>query len=323
MKTVVLTEPIHAAGRALLAERSDVETVDGHALAPAERMAALARAEAILVRIERLDAPYLARAPGLRMIAKHGVGVDNIDVGYCSGRGIAVANTPGANSVAVAEHAMMLMLALAKDALGHDAAVRAGRWHQRLGNGPFELAGRTLLIVGFGRSGQELALRARAFGMRVLAAGRTLDAVAVARSGVEAVADWRAVLGEADVLSIHVPRPPGSEHLVGVAELAAMRPDAVLVNCARGGIVDEAALAQALRSGRLRGAGLDVLADEPPRADNPLLALPNVILSPHVAGNTGEAARRMALAAAGNVIAHLDGRLDPGVVVNRSALAEA
>lgn len=320
MKVVVLTEPIDEAGRALLAARQDIEIVDGHGFSADAIVEAVARAHAIAVRVMALPAGLLAAARRLEVVAKHGVGVDNIDVAHCTARGIPVANTPGANSIAVAEHAMMLMLALAKDALRQDRAVRGGDWHSRLANTPFELAGRTLLVIGFGRSGQELARRAVAFGMRVLAAGRTLDAAALAMHGAEPVADWRAALAKADVVSLHIPRPVGEIPLIGAGELAQMKPGALLVNCARGGIVDEAALATALRGGHIGGAGLDVLADEPPRADNPLLGLDNVILSPHVAGNTGEAARRMAVATAENVLAAFDGRLDPACIVNRGGL---
>ncbi|MEW5963991.1 MAG: hydroxyacid dehydrogenase [Pseudomonadota bacterium] len=321
MRVVLLTEPIDEAGRAMLAARGDVEIVDGHGLGADEMAHALARAHAIAVRVMPLPAELLAAARRLEVVAKHGVGVDNIDVAHCTARGIPVANTPGANAIAVAEHAMMLMLALAKDALRQDRAVRGGNWSGRLANTPFELHGRTLLVIGFGRSGQELARRARAFGMCVLAAGRSLDAGILAALEVEPVADWRAALPAADVVSINIPRPAGAGHMIGAAELAAMRRGALLVNCARGGIVDEAALAAALRDGQLAGAGLDVLGEEPPRADNPLLGLDNVMLSPHVAGNTGEAARRMAAATAANVLAAFDGRLDPACVVNRAGLA--
>lgn len=321
MKVVLLTEPIHAAGRALLAARVDIEIVDGHGLGADALAAAVARAQAIAVRVMPLPAGLLATAPRLEVVAKHGVGIDNIDVAHCTRRGIPVANTTGANSIAVAEHAMMLMLALAKDALRQDRAVRGGNWSSRLANSPFELAGRTLLVIGFGRSGQELSRRAGAFGMRVLAAGRTLDAATLAMYGAEPVTDWRAALTEADVVSLHIPRPAGDAHLIGAVELAQMKRGALLVNCARGGIVDEAALARALREGHIGGAGLDVLADEPPGKDNPLLGLDNVVLSPHVAGNTGESARRMAVATAENVLAAFDGRLDPACIVNRSELS--
>jgi D-3-phosphoglycerate dehydrogenase len=321
MKVVLLTEPIDEAGRAMLAARADVEIVDGHGIGADAMARALARAHAIAVRVMPLPAELLARAELLTVVAKHGVGVDNIDVAHCTARGIPVANTPGANAIAVAEHAMMLMLALAKDALGQDRAVRGGNWSSRLCNTPFEIHGRTLLVIGFGRSGQELARRARAFGMRVLAAGRRLDADTLVALGVEPVADWREALAVADVVSINIPRPAGAGHMIGAAELARMKRGALLVNCARGGIVDETALAVALSEGRLAGAGLDVLGDEPPRADNPLLGLDNVVLSPHVAGNTGESARRMAVATAANVLAAFDGRLDPACVVNRAGLA--
>jgi D-3-phosphoglycerate dehydrogenase len=186
----------------------------------------------------------------------------------------------------VAEHAFHMLLELAKHGRAFDAAVRRSDWGRRHGRVPVELAGRTLLVVGFGRIGRELASRALAFGMRVLAHDPLVPEDAIAAAGCERAADLDAALAEAHAVSLHLPLGDATRGLIGRERLRLMRREAVLVNTARGGLVDEAALAEALREGEIAGAGLDVFEDEPPPPDHPLLGLPNVLLSPHVAGVT-------------------------------------
>ncbi|HVP15009.1 MAG TPA: hydroxyacid dehydrogenase [Terriglobales bacterium] len=247
----------------------------------------------------RVGEEALRGASALRVVARVGVGLDRVDVAAARELGIAVADTPEAPAVAVAEHTIALLLALERHLVRADHAVRSGGWREGLPP-PRELAGRSLGLVGFGRVGREVAWRARAFGMDVLWHDPLLD---LAPAGYE----WarRAVLGEllprADVLSLHVPLTRATRGLIGARELAAMKSEAVLVNCACGGVVDEDALHAALARGALRGAALDVFAAEPP-AGSPLLALPNVVLTPHVAARTIEVARRASLEAAGIVL---------------------
>lgn len=320
---VILTEYVDAAAVEMLRAETGLKVLVAADLDAAGLRQALSRAAAVGVRIQRIDAAMIAAAPNLRIIAKHGVGTDNIDLEAATRRGVAVLNTPDANKIAVAEHAFALLLALAKRLPAADAAVRSGDWGVRDRHEVIELAGRTLAIVGFGRSGQELAVRARAFGMHVVTWGRTVDARRAAGLGVDVVPSLAEALGRADAVSLHVPRSPGPP-LIGAAEIARMRRGALLVNCARGGVVDEAELADALRSGHIGGAGIDVFESEPPAIGHPLLALPNVIATPHAAGNTRAALRRMALGMAENIVSGLAGQIAPERLVNpayRASLA--
>ncbi len=317
--TVLLTEPIHEAGLEALRARPDVVVVMGQGLSKAEMARAIEGADAIGTRVYELAADVLSRANGLRVVAKHGVGCDNIDVAHCSGRRIPVMITASANKISVAEQTMMMMLALAKDAVGYDRAVRSGDWRYRFSLRAFELAGRTLLIVGFGRIGREVAARARAFGMRVLVNDIAMDVHAARALGCEVVEDFRAHLGNADILTLHTPKTQATTGMIGAGELAAMRSGALLINCARGGLVDEDALRRALENGQLGGAALDVFDLEPLPADHPLLKLPNVLVSPHSAGSTAESGRRMALDTAQNILDALDGKPDPANVFNPDA----
>lgn len=286
----------------------------------AEMLEHLRRADAVLLRTARLTREMIEQAPRLRAVSRHGVGVDNVDVAACTERGIPVAVSVNANSVSVAEHAFFLMMALAKHALAHDRAVRDGRWKYRDEVRATELLDKSLLLIGFGRVGQELARRALAFGMRVDVYDPFVDAAAVGLPGVRKVDDLGAALEVADFVSICAPRTEATYHLIGRDALARMKSTAVIVNTSRGGIIDELALADALREGQIAGAGLDVLESEPPPPDHPLLGLENVVLSPHIAGITAEAMVRMAEIAADHVLAGLDGRLDPAVVVNPEVL---
>ncbi len=312
MHTVLLTEPMHPDGLALLEARADVSLVVA-GVGSAGFDAALPAVEAIGVRTHRLPEAVLARAPRLCVVAKHGVGFDNVDVAHLAARDIPMAVAANANALSVAEHTLMLMLAAAKHLRGYDAAVREGRWAERLSGRAVDLGGRTVLVVGFGRVGSRVARLCAAFGMTVLV--HDVRPVMV-EAGAEVVHDLDVALARADVLTLHIPLSAESAGSFGAARLARLRPGAVLVNCARGGIVDEAALTTCLRSGAIAAAGLDVFDDEPPAPDNPLLHLPNVVLTPHSAATTAEGARRMAVSVAENLLAGLDGTLDPAMVVN-------
>jgi D-3-phosphoglycerate dehydrogenase len=278
-------------------------------------------ADAVVVRTNPVTAAMIDAAPSLKVVSRHGVGYDNVDLDALNRRGIPLMLAVNANRVAVAEHAFAMLLELFKHGRTFDAAVRAGDWASRNRLVPLELAGKTLLLLGFGRIGREVARRARAFGMRVLAHDPLLPPETIVEAGCEPAPDLMAALGQADAVSLHLPLGPGTRGLIGRERLRAMRRDAVLVNTARGGLVDEAALAEALREGRIRAAALDVLADEPPPADHPLLGLDSCLLSPHVAGTTAEAMVRMAEESVANALAGLEGRLDPAVVVNPQVLA--
>ncbi len=320
MAEVLVVGRIKPEGMAVLEARSDlvVNVVDD--TDPLAILEAARRAEAILVRTTPIGADVIEAASSLRVVSRHGVGYDNVDVAALSGRGIPLAIAANANRASVAEHTMAMLLTLAKAALPHDRAVRASNWAIRHEHLAFELFEKRLLLVGFGRIGREVAVRARAFGMAVAVHDPYVDPAAIAELGCSAAPSLDAAIAEADVISLHLPLGEATRHVIDARRLALMRPTAIILNTARGGLIDEVALASALASGVLRGAGIDVFADEPPASDNPLLGQPQALLSPHMAGVTDESMVRMATGAARNILAVLDGELDPAVIVNLDAL---
>ncbi len=248
---------------------------------------ALADADALLVRsATKVDAELLAAAARLRIVARAGTGVDNVDVAAASARGILVVNSPGANTISVAEHACALMLALARSIPAADRAMKEGRWEKRrfLGN---ELRGKTLGVVGLGRIGQEVAQRARAFGMEIVAHDPFI-AVDIADSVGARLVSLDDLCATADYLTLHLPLTPETRHVLNAERLAKCRHGLRIINTARGELVDEAALCQAIQEGIVAGAGLDVFEAEPPR-DWALARLPQVVGTPHIAASTEEA----------------------------------
>jgi D-3-phosphoglycerate dehydrogenase / 2-oxoglutarate reductase len=225
-----------------------------------------------------------------------------------------------ANSPSVAEQALFMMLMLAKRANELHALVKDGQWSTRLGKLPFDLFGKTVLIIGFGRIGTRTARRCQAMEMNVLVYDPYLAADEIGRAGYEVAADLDAALPRADFVSIHCPKTPETVGMFNATRLRRMKPSAYLVNTARGGIIDEAALYDVLTSGQLSGAGLDVFAQEPPPVPNPLFELPNVIIAPHVAGVTWEAVDRMSEQTARNILSVLDGEPIRQNVINQDVL---
>jgi D-3-phosphoglycerate dehydrogenase len=319
MPHVLVAGRIHEAGLELLRSAGNlsiemIDEVSTDSYAPR-----IAEADAVLIRTQPMPADVIDRAARLRIVSRHGVGYDAVDVAALNRRGIPLAVVGDVNTRSVAEHTMMMMLALAKRTLAYDDASRRGDWAYRNRQEAFELADRTLLVVGFGRIGRAVAGLASAFGMQALAYDPFVGAAAIEAAGARAAPDLDTALPEADVVTIHM--PGGGEALIGAAELALLKPTAIVINTARGGIVDEAALADALASGRLGGAALDVFAEEPPPPDHPLLACPGTVLSPHSASLTQEGAARLSLHAARNIVDFFAGRLDPRLVVNAKAIA--
>ena len=318
--TIVLTEAIDQAGIDLLTARAELRLVVAAPGDPAFE-AALPEVLAIGVRVARLDAALLSRAPRLRVAAKHGVGFDNIDVGYLAGRGIPVTVTADANSISVAEHTMTLMLAAAKHLRTYDDAVRQGDWEFRKSARAVELAGRRVLVVGFGRIGRRVAALCRAFGLHVLVHDISAAALKQAAAAGYACAELDAGLAQADVLTLHIPLTARSAMLIDAPRLGRLPRGAVVVNCARGGILDEDALAQALTDGAIAAAALDVFGREPVVQAHPLASFDNVVLTPHSAATTREGARAMAVAMAQNILDGIDGRLDPSCIVDPATAA--
>jgi len=281
--------------------------------APARELllAEAARAEGLVVTlVDRVDAQLLAAAPRLRVVSTCSVGVDHIDVAACSARGVRVGYTPGVLTDATADLAFALLLAAARRIPEADRFVRAGRWVKPwepsllLGK---ELAGATLGVIGLGAIGAAVAQRARGFGMRVVGWTRSGRGA----PGVESVRGLDALLAQSDVVSVHVARTPETLGLLDARALARMKRGAILVNTARGGIVDERALCEALASGQLSAAALDVFAREPLPPDSPLLAAPNLVLAPHIGSATRETRARMAQLCVSNLVAALRGEVMP------------
>lgn len=273
----------------------------------AELLALLDDAPALIVRNRtQVDAELLAAAPRLRVVGRLGVGLDNIDVAACKARGIEVIPATGANALAVAEYVVATVMLLLRGAYLMSAEVAAGKWPRTQLSEGRETAGRTLGLVGFGGIGQLTAKLAKALGMRVLAYDPLLkaDAPAWAEGGVER-RELDELLAEADAVSLQVPLTAHTRGLMNTARIGRMKAEAVLVNTARGGIVDEAALTEALRSGKLAGAALDVFEQEPLRAGSPLAAAPNLILTPHIGGVTRESNTRVSTMIADRVASFL------------------
>ncbi len=273
-------------------------------LAPAELEAIVGGYDALAVRsATKVTARLLEKATRLRVVGRAGVGVDNVDLDAATRRGVVVMNTPGGSSVTVAELALAMILSLYRHVPSATASVKAGKWEKKRFQGR-EIAGKTLGVVGIGNIGSVLVERALAMKMRVVAYDPFITPDAAAKMGATLV-DLDAIWREADVISLHVPLTDQTRHLVGAETLARMKKGAILVNCARGGIVDERAVAESLAAGHLGGAALDVFEKEPPGADHPLFALDNVVCTPHIGASTEEAQSAVAVAVAEQLVAYL------------------
>jgi phosphoglycerate dehydrogenase-like enzyme len=283
---------------------------------PLEVRALVRNAVGAIVSTDPFDAAVLANSPGLRVIARVGVGIDSIDLDAATAHGVAVTVTPGVNEATVADHTIALMLAALRRICEQDAAVRRGEWNRTGEHAAWLLSGGTVGLVGFGDIGRVVAQRLRGFDVRIV----VNDPVEPGDLRVETMS-LDALLAVSDVVSLHVPLLPATRGLIGARELALMSPHAILVNTARGPVVDETALADALESGRLRAAALDVFADEPP-AGSRLLNLRNVVLSPHIAGLSTDSVRDMTRRATASVIDVLRGRA-PAHLANPDVLEHA
>ena len=275
----------------------------GRPLSSSQLAALLPGVDGTIAGLDAIDAAALAAADGLRIVARYGVGVDNVDLAAAAARGIVVTNTPGANARSVAELAVALLLLLARPVARAAAETRAGGWPRLPG---LSLAGKTVGLIGFGAIGRQTARLLAGFDCRLLAYDPLLNEATAAALGVRA-AGLDELLATSDFVSLHAPVTPATRGMVDAAFLARMKPGAALVNTARGELVDEAALLDALANGRLRGAALDAFAAEPPGGDNPLLALPNVIATPHMGAHTDGATTAMGRMALADCLAVLRG----------------
>jgi D-3-phosphoglycerate dehydrogenase len=257
-----------------------VDVIDCRGMDDAEIVEIASQVDAVLTDYFCCPADVIARLERCRIICQYGVGVDRIDIEAATAAGILVTHTPDYCVEEMADSALALMLGVARNVVIYDRAVKGGVWDYNAAPEMRRLSGSTLGLVGCGRIGRAVAKRAQALGMEVIGADPLQDPAALEAAGIRAV-ELGELLASADVISLHAPLTPDSHEMLGAAEIAAMKPGAILVNTARGALLDQSALADALRSGHLAGAGLDVLTEEPPPHDEPLLALDNVILSPH------------------------------------------
>jgi D-3-phosphoglycerate dehydrogenase len=296
----------------------DVDFVDGEATdAPVDEL--LAGADAVFVMYESVDAERMDRMPDCRIVSRTGIGLDNVDVNAATERGIAVTNVPDYCIPEVSDHTMALLLALERKVVEYDAQVRDGGWNVGAGRTMHRLDGQVLGLVALGNIAQEVCRKAKAFGMTVRAHDPYLSDEAIRDHGAEPVDDLETLLVESDAVSVHTPLTPETEGLLGAAEFETMQESAFVINAARGGIVDEAALADALADGEIAGAALDVFAEEPPDADDPLVASDRVVLTPHAAWNSAESVVELREKAAQSVRAALTGEV-PEYLVNEAAL---
>ena len=306
-KKILLPASMDPAGVAILAARPDltVERYDAAIEAPALH-ALLANAAAIALSYTRLRVPEIAAAPQLQVVGRLGVGFDAVDVPALTARRIPLLTAGTANARSVAEHAVHLVFALAKKSAEMHRRMATGAGHDRLSNLPMEIAGKTILIVGFGRIGSRTAPRCKALEMEVLVHDPYVPAETIRAAGYAPAPDLDAALPRADFITLHCPKNSETIGLLNARRLALLKPGACVINTARGGLVDEAALEAALASGHIGGAGLDVFDPEPPDAAHPLLRRENVYASPHLAGVTTEAWTAIGIVTAQNILSVLD-----------------
>ena len=323
-KRVLAPHLFGKAGLDMLKAREDVDVVMFENTIPSADFNALLRQQSqvngAILGLTRFGESECQSANGLQVVARIGVGFDAVDVPALTRHRVPLMVAGTANSPSVAEQAMHFMMALAKRGAEQHAFVRDNRWGERMSALPVDLINKTVLIVGFGRIGTRTAKRCQAMDMTVLIYDPYVPPASVRAAGYESVADLDAALPRADFVTIHCPKTPETVGMFSAARLAGMKPSSYLVNTARGGIIDEAALHAALTGGRLAGAGLDVFDLEPTPADNPLLKLANVISAPHMAGVTVESIDRMAEQSALNVLSVFDGKPIRQNVINPEAL---
>ena len=323
-KKIFVTESMSQQGRALLKERDDIELVEFPNMISARDFEAMLRQQApvhgVALGATRFGEPELEASGDMKVVTRIGVGYAAVDIPALSRRKVPLMVAGTANSPSVAEQALFMMLTLAKRAVEMHSIVKDGKWAARLGMLPYDLFGKTVLIIGFGRIGTRTAKRCLAMEMNVLVYDPYKPAAESKAAGCEPVSDLDAALPRADFVSIHCPKTPETVGMFDAARLKRMKPTAYLINTARGGIVEEKALYEALVSGKIAGAGLDVFEQEPPPSGHSLFELSNVIMAPHVAGVTREAVDRMSVQTARNILSALDGEPIRQNVINQDVL---
>jgi D-3-phosphoglycerate dehydrogenase len=297
VRKVLVTDSLAPEGFEILAKEQELQVVDAPGLSPSDLLAAVADAEALVIRsATKVTREVIAAATRLSVIGRAGIGVDNVDVGAATTRGIVVMNTPGGNTITTAEHALALLISLARHIPQATASMKAGRWEKSRFVG-MELYNRTLGVIGLGNIGRIVAERAQGLGMKVIAHDPFLSSDSAAKLDVELV-DLDALLARSDAISVHVPKTKETTGLLGRKAFAKVKRGVLVVNAARGGIVDEEALLEALQSGVVGGAGLDVFVEEPAKPGNPLVAHERVVCTPHLGASTEQAQVNVSIAIA-------------------------
>ncbi len=315
MPKVLVSDALAEPGLDILERAPGIEVVNSPGLSPADLLDAIADADGLVIRSgTKVTAQVIEAAKNLRVVGRAGIGVDNVDVGAASARGIVVVNTPEGNNITTAEHAIALLVSLARHVPQASASMKSGKWEKKKFQG-MELYNRTLGVLGLGNIGRIVALRAKGLGMRVVASDPHITAEQARKIDVELV-DLDTLLSRADAVTVHVPRTKETTGLLGREAFSKLRRGALVVNAARGGIVDEEALLEALESGQVGGAGLDVFVEEPPPGDHPLVTHERVICTPHLGASTEQAQLNVSIAVAEQVRDYLvDGVIQNAVNV--------
>lgn len=288
----VMTQAVCPEGMALLEGEAEVYVADDQD--PNNYLDQMADADALIVRIAKCDGTAIQNSPKLKVIGRTGVGYDTVDVAEATARGIPVVITPGANNRSVAEHAVAMMFALSKSLVEGQSELCRGNWEIRGAKKAFELEGKTVGVIGLGAIGRETVKLCQGCGMRAAGYDPFLNREQVEALGADYYADYEELLRVSDIVTVHVPLADETRDMIAGAQLAMMKPTAILINCSRGGIINESDLVEALRRGTIAGAGTDVYCSEPPKPDDPLLSCPNLIVSPHSAAQTRETVIKMA-----------------------------
>jgi D-3-phosphoglycerate dehydrogenase len=320
IKNILIAGKVHQDGLSILDKRDDILYQMIEFPTAEDFIEKLPHCDGLLLRTMPLPAAALTLSHKLKVISRHGVGYDNVPMAVANDMRIPVTIIDNVNAIAVAEYTLMMMLALAKQCLQYDYAVRTDNWAIQNTLAATELWNKNVLLIGFGRIGFEVSKRLKAFDSNVYVYDPYLEPHQFSEYGVTQVTSLPDALVSADYVSLHLPLTPETKNIIDAQALQLMKPSAFLINAARGGLVDEDALAQALTHGQIKGAGLDTLAKEPLPNNSPLASLSNLLLSPHSAGLTNECAARMGISSAKNILAVFDKTISQQLIVNRNSI---
>ena len=319
-KKVLMVQGLHEEGQKLLFARDDIEPITIMSADENEILEAAKDVHGITVRTANISRKIIENSKNLKVVSRHGVGYDSVDVEALNDCNIPLAIAAHSNMISVAEHAMFMLLALSKNVFYYDDFARKADWTTRWDIRAWDLSEKSLLVIGYGRIGSKLVKRALAFDMDVYVYDPYVAETAIKKSGAHYVDDFKSILPQMDAVTLHCPKTKETTNMFSAEEFDAMKSTSILINCARGGIVNEKALYDALTKNKIRSAGLDVYDDEPSTSSNPLFSLDNILLSPHIAGVTQEATIRMSKQAVQNILDVFDNKVDPDVIINKNVL---